>query len=348
MSSLYYYHQQRPFSYVHLDETPTTPTTTDMEVDQQRPQEDYESTAAAQGLLQLYQQSASSQDSFIPSVVSSHVQLNPINQQQQEKTLCRLPSLSNLLLPLDHHQVQPPASWNSTSTSASTASVLYSPSSSSTSGGVGADDFCYSSPSSHYHPTKQQQRQQQLIPPLSHSSSYSSLRSVASSHHSKANLLSRAATLASRRRGRPRKSAVVINATTTTTTTEFKIVDMSSTYHNGSSSSSGGINDDKTEASSPAATSSSTTHNKPRWQEAERLELLEAIVKEKNLDDMATIRWDRISLAVGRAKKACKDQWRRELLPNLMRGFYGGSRSNSTSGSSSGSKKKGGSNNNVA
>ncbi|KAI9355269.1 hypothetical protein BD770DRAFT_391580 [Pilaira anomala] len=36
---------------------------------------------------------------------------------------------------------------------------------------------------------------------------------------------------------------------------------------------------------------------------------------------MTTIRWDRISLAVGRAKKACKDQWRREVLPNLMRGL---------------------------
>ncbi|KAI8889384.1 hypothetical protein K501DRAFT_329180 [Backusella circina FSU 941] len=43
---------------------------------------------------------------------------------------------------------------------------------------------------------------------------------------------------------------------------------------------------------------------KPRWQESERLELLEAIVKEKGLDDMKTIRWDRIAMVVGKAKKA--------------------------------------------
>ncbi|KAI8377716.1 uncharacterized protein BYT42DRAFT_571345 [Radiomyces spectabilis] len=57
---------------------------------------------------------------------------------------------------------------------------------------------------------------------------------------------------------------------------------------------------------------------KPRWQDAERLELLEAIVQDKQLNNMATFRWDRISMAVGRAKKACKDQWRREVLPALM------------------------------
>lgn len=63
------------------------------------------------------------------------------------------------------------------------------------------------------------------------------------------------------------------------------------------------------------------TKNKPRWQDSERQELMEAIVKEKNLDDMSTIPWDKISKAVGRAKKACKDQWRRELLPNLIKGL---------------------------
>ncbi|GAA5808897.1 hypothetical protein MFLAVUS_002296 [Mucor flavus] len=134
--------------------------------------------------------------------------------------------------------------------------------------------------------------QPSLIPPLSTSTSFSSVRSCASSTKStqKASLLTRAATFTGRRRGRPRK------------TTEIKIVDMSCYYPNESA-----------EIPPPS--------NKPRWQEAERLELLEAIVKEKELDDMTTIRWDRISLAVGRAKKACKDQWRRELLPNIMKGL---------------------------
>ncbi|KAI9256297.1 hypothetical protein EDC94DRAFT_210353 [Helicostylum pulchrum] len=140
--------------------------------------------------------------------------------------------------------------------------------------------------------------QASLIPPLSTSTSFSSLRSCTSSTKStpKASLLSRAATFTGRRRGRPRKP------------TEIKNVDMS--YQ---------ATDHSTESTAAAATTPAS--NKPRWQEAERLELLEAIVKEKELDDMTTIRWDRISLAVGRAKKACKDQWRRELLPNLMRGL---------------------------
>ncbi|KAI8090032.1 uncharacterized protein BX664DRAFT_386424 [Halteromyces radiatus] len=60
------------------------------------------------------------------------------------------------------------------------------------------------------------------------------------------------------------------------------------------------------------------TSVKPRWQETERKNLLKAIVKEKQLDDMTSFSWDRISLAVGRAKKACKDQWRREVLPALL------------------------------
>ncbi|KAI8372962.1 uncharacterized protein BYT42DRAFT_578720 [Radiomyces spectabilis] len=64
---------------------------------------------------------------------------------------------------------------------------------------------------------------------------------------------------------------------------------------------------------------SRSTPMKPRWQDSERLDLLEAVIKEKNLNDMSTFRWDRIALAVGRAKKACKDQWRREVLPALRR-----------------------------
>ncbi|KAI7866194.1 hypothetical protein BDF14DRAFT_1882885 [Spinellus fusiger] len=57
---------------------------------------------------------------------------------------------------------------------------------------------------------------------------------------------------------------------------------------------------------------------KPRWKDAERLCLFKAIVKDKRLSDMATFRWNKIALEVGRSKKACKDQWRRELLPNFM------------------------------
>ncbi|SAM00349.1 hypothetical protein [Absidia glauca] len=71
-------------------------------------------------------------------------------------------------------------------------------------------------------------------------------------------------------------------------------------------------------AASSSSSSSSTSIAKPRWQEAERLDLLKAIVKEKHLDDMTSFSWDRISLVVGRAKKACKDQWRREILPALL------------------------------
>jgi hypothetical protein len=82
--------------------------------------------------------------------------------------------------------------------------------------------------------------------------------------------------------------------------------------------------------STPVAANNNTTTtiNRPRWQDSERQDLIEAIVKEKNLDDMSTIPWDRVSKAVGRAKKACKDQWRRELLPGLVRGFIRYSTSN--------------------
>lgn len=59
---------------------------------------------------------------------------------------------------------------------------------------------------------------------------------------------------------------------------------------------------------------------KPRWQEPERLSLFLAIVKDKKLDDMSTFNWERIAAMLGskRGGKACKDQWRREVLPALM------------------------------
>ncbi|KAI9307140.1 hypothetical protein BJ944DRAFT_238119 [Cunninghamella echinulata] len=74
-------------------------------------------------------------------------------------------------------------------------------------------------------------------------------------------------------------------------------------------------------SSSSFTASSNIPHsmNKPRWKENERINLLKAIVKEKQLDDMTSFSWDKIALAVGRAKKACKDQWRREVLPALIK-----------------------------
>jgi hypothetical protein len=101
----------------------------------------------------------------------------------------------------------------------------------------------------------------------------------------------------SRRRGRPKKTLSVKMAE------EPKVV-----------------NFDQVHPQTPVMVSNGTI-NKPRWQDSERQDLIEAIVKEKSLDDMSTIPWDKVSKAVGRAKKACKDQWRRELLPGLVRGF---------------------------
>ncbi|KAI7888380.1 uncharacterized protein EV154DRAFT_604818 [Mucor mucedo] len=247
---------------------------------------DYE-TGAVEGLLKL----------------QHHATLKPIHplqqqqqQQQQHRHPChhqRLPSLSNLLLP--HHYSSSSLSLvedasSSSSPWASGSNLLYSPNLNH-----------HSDDSSSIYSTQRPS----LIPPLSTSTSFSSLKSSASSIKStgtpKASLLSRAATFTARRRGRPKKSAL----TAVVDKNEIKIVDMTYNYANESSHHQG----------------SPSCNNKPRWQEAERLELLEAIVKEKELDDMTTIRWDRISLAVGRAKKACKDQWRRELLPNILKGL---------------------------
>jgi hypothetical protein len=57
---------------------------------------------------------------------------------------------------------------------------------------------------------------------------------------------------------------------------------------------------------------------KPRWNNTERCSLFKAIIKDKQLDNMATFNWDKIAIDVGRARKACKDQWRREVLPALI------------------------------
>ncbi|EIE75900.1 hypothetical protein G6F46_007392 [Rhizopus delemar] len=58
---------------------------------------------------------------------------------------------------------------------------------------------------------------------------------------------------------------------------------------------------------------------KPRWSMDDRAKLISAIIKDKKLDDMTTFDWDSISSHVNRGNKACKDQWRREILPVLQR-----------------------------
>ncbi|KAG2183887.1 hypothetical protein INT44_008898 [Umbelopsis vinacea] len=65
---------------------------------------------------------------------------------------------------------------------------------------------------------------------------------------------------------------------------------------------------------------SSRRHDKkkPRWNNAERSNLFMAIMKDKQLDNMATYNWENIAIDVGRARKACKDQWRREVLPTFI------------------------------
>ncbi|KAG2195464.1 hypothetical protein INT47_000429 [Mucor saturninus] len=53
---------------------------------------------------------------------------------------------------------------------------------------------------------------------------------------------------------------------------------------------------------------------KPRWTTEEKLELLDAVIKHKSLDIMATFDWNVIGADAGRTDKACKDQWRRGIL----------------------------------
>lgn len=69
-----------------------------------------------------------------------------------------------------------------------------------------------------------------------------------------------------------------------------------------------------------SAVVSSRRHDKkkPRWNNAERSNLFMAIIKDKQLDNMASYNWEKIAIDVGRARKACKDQWRREVLPTFI------------------------------
>ncbi|KAI9249640.1 hypothetical protein BY458DRAFT_525412 [Sporodiniella umbellata] len=58
---------------------------------------------------------------------------------------------------------------------------------------------------------------------------------------------------------------------------------------------------------------------KPRWSMEDRVQLIQAIIQDKQLDDMTTFDWNTIATGVQRNHKACKDQWRREILPLLQK-----------------------------
>lgn len=60
---------------------------------------------------------------------------------------------------------------------------------------------------------------------------------------------------------------------------------------------------------------------KPRWTVDMRKKLFRVVTTQKKLADMATFDWDAIGRQVGRPGKACKDQWRRALLPKLEQSF---------------------------
>jgi hypothetical protein len=63
------------------------------------------------------------------------------------------------------------------------------------------------------------------------------------------------------------------------------------------------------------------TKEKPRWTTDMRKKLFHIVVEQKKLADMATFEWATIGKQVGRSGKACKDQWRRALLPKLQQSF---------------------------
>jgi hypothetical protein len=243
---------------------------------------DSDTHSAAETLVNL-QHSPDNNRVFTPPYAS----LNPIHPLNltppQYRRHQQLPPLSNLLIsPMDdpffnQHDCPAPSYYGSSSTSSSTANLLYPP---------------YEDYGSIQSPSRPLSSNSTLVPPLSTSTSFSSFKSIASSielPNKSKNILSRAATF-TRRRSRPRKNPVVCEEERNNTTTGADHI----THHH-------------------------QPHAKPRWQPAEKQELMEAIVKDKELDDMATIRWDRIAMAVGRAKKACKDQWRREILPTLLK-----------------------------
>ncbi|KAK4519626.1 Cytochrome b5 heme-binding domain-containing protein [Mucor velutinosus] len=132
------------------------------------------------------------------------------------------------------------------------------------------------------------------------------------------------------RRGRPRKNPA---ATAATAATSASTTITSKKGCKGKKKSENEIKIIKSEyekATVPTATAAFNptlrsgvdfASNKPRWQDFERQTLIESIVQEKELDNMSSIPWDKVSRVVGRAKKACQDQWRREILPHLLKGF---------------------------
>ncbi|KAK4511418.1 uncharacterized protein ATC70_012633 [Mucor velutinosus] len=95
--------------------------------------------------------------------------------------------------------------------------------------------------------------------------------------------------------------------------------------HSGHSSNSGSSNHHHHDSNG----SSSHTRNKkgkyvkekPRWTAEMRESLLKAVITYKNLDDMTSFHWSQIGKQVGRSGKACKDQWRRALLPKIQHTF---------------------------
>ncbi|KAI7900250.1 uncharacterized protein BX663DRAFT_563181 [Cokeromyces recurvatus] len=60
---------------------------------------------------------------------------------------------------------------------------------------------------------------------------------------------------------------------------------------------------------------------KPRWSVEMREALFNAVIAHKGLMDMASFDWPVIGKQIGRSGKACKDQWRRALLPKLQQTF---------------------------
>lgn len=61
---------------------------------------------------------------------------------------------------------------------------------------------------------------------------------------------------------------------------------------------------------------------RPRWSADERLQLFLAVAEQKQLTDMSTFDWDKISkkfTVVERTNKSCKDQWRREVYKSIVK-----------------------------
>lgn len=91
--------------------------------------------------------------------------------------------------------------------------------------------------------------------------------------------------------------------------------------HSGHSSSSGNSNHHHGNNTSSNKKKGKSVKEKPRWTAEMRESLLKAVITYKNLDDMTSFHWSQIGKQVGRSGKACKDQWRRALLPKIQQTF---------------------------